>query len=36
MMRLVLALLGSLDLGDTAELLGAVLSLLACNSNKLV
>lgn len=28
--RLVLALLGALDLGDTAELLGAVLPLLAC------
>lgn len=29
-MRLVLALLGALDLGGTAELLGAVLPLLAC------
>jgi hypothetical protein len=29
-MRLVLALLGALDLGDTTELLGAVLPLLAC------
>ena len=28
--RLVLALLGALDLGDTAELLGTVLPLLAC------
>lgn len=35
-MRLILALLGALDLGDTAELLGAVLPLLACKPNKLV
>lgn len=34
-MRLVLALLGALDLGDTAELLGAVLPLLACKPNRL-
>lgn len=30
MRRLILALLGALDLGDTTELLGAVLPLLAC------
>ena len=35
-MRLILALLGALDLGDTAELLGAVLPLLACKPDKLV
>ena len=32
--HLVLVLLGALDLGGTAELLGAVLPLLACNEDK--
>jgi len=36
MTRLILALLGALDLGDTAELLGAVLPLLACKTIELI
>jgi hypothetical protein len=36
MRRLILVLLGALDLGDTAELLGTVLPLLACKGKGLV
>jgi hypothetical protein len=36
MTRLILVLLGALDLGDTAELLGAVLPLLACKRKKIL